>query len=44
MVIVYYKGIFDQTFNSLPEAENYVHTNLENDWSQKEEDYAYGFY
>jgi len=44
MCVVYYKGVFDQTFASLIDAEKYVHDQLDNDWSKSEEDYAYSFY
>lgn len=41
MVIVYYKGVLDQCFGSLADAEKYVHERLENDWSKKAEDFSY---
>ena len=44
MVIVYHKGILYDTFASLIDAEKFVHQCLEEDWSAKEEDFAYSFY
>ena len=41
MVIVYYKGVFDQAFPDLISAEKYVEDSLDDDWSKKEEDYSY---
>lgn len=41
MVIVYYKGVLDQCFGSLADAERYVHGQLESDWSKKVEDFSY---
>lgn len=44
MVAVYYKGCLHQTFNSLVEAEKYVHERLENDSSESPENWEYMFY
>ena len=44
MTIVYYKGIFDQTFNSLADAEQYVNLQIDSDWSKSADDYTYSFY
>jgi hypothetical protein len=41
MVIVYYKGVLDECFPSLIEAEKHVEQELENDWSKNAEDYVY---
>lgn len=44
MIAVYHKGILDQTFNNLDEACKYVQEQLDNNWSQKEDDWSYMFY
>ena len=47
MVIVYFKGCFHKTFNSLPEAESYVEGRIETAFSPGDSDennWSYSFY
>lgn len=45
MVIVYYKGRLENTFNSLKDAEHFVDCCKESGmYSRDSEDYSYSFY
>lgn len=44
IVAIYHKGVLDQTFNNLNEASKFVQKQLDNDWSQNENDWSYMFY